>query len=387
MVPDEENACPFVLVALLAFGCAGTNAPPCSNTLPPGVISLNHDAVYVANTASSSISAFSLGGNGEGFAPVCGSAFQMPGPPTGLGGGDSAPSSAINDLIVLSSPQKAVWLFKLDFIFGNLTGPVASVTSNYTPVAVAVWQNYFYVANAEGNLSAYQLSSDGTTVTELQGSPFPTGSGPVAVAASEPGLLYVANSQSNNIAGYTLDPNTGVPTPIPGSPFPAGSGPSSIEVAPPVYPSGFGPTLVIVSNMSSNDVSVYAVGGAGGLTPVPGSPFAAGAAPSSSATGNYLPLKYVYVANSQSNDISGYSIDDTTGTLTALAGSPSPTGVLPLPVAVSSGGMFLYVANDGSNTLSAYSIDHSTGALTPVSGSPFAVGQSPTAVWFFQVPQ
>jgi len=37
--------------------------------------------------------------------------------------------------------------------------------------------------------------------------------------------------------------------------------------------------------------------------------------------------------------------------------------------------------------LSVYSIDQSSGALTPVAGSPFAVGQSPTAVVYYQVPQ
>jgi len=37
--------------------------------------------------------------------------------------------------------------------------------------------------------------------------------------------------------------------------------------------------------------------------------------------------------------------------------------------------------------MSVYSIDQNSGALTPVSGSPFPVGQSPTAVLYFQVPQ
>jgi 6-phosphogluconolactonase (cycloisomerase 2 family) len=93
------------------------------------------------------------------------------------------------------------------------------------------------------------------------------------------------------------------------------------------------------------------------------------------------------VANSQSNNISGYSINDATGVLTPLANSPFPAGEQPLSVAVSIGGVFLYAANTGSNSLSVYSIDQSSGALAPVSGSPFPVGQSPGAVLYFQVPQ
>jgi 6-phosphogluconolactonase (cycloisomerase 2 family) len=378
-----------ILSALMAFGCwgPGSNNPSCF-TPQPGYILVNRDAIFVANTGSNSISAFQsvdfVPGYSEGG--VCGSPFAVSAPPTALGGASSTPSSEIFDLIVLSAPEKTISLFNVDFVTSVLTGPVATVTTPYTPVAVAVWEYFFYVANAEGSVSAYQVSGKGAVVTELAGSPFPAGSGPVAIAAAEPGLLYVANSQSNNVSAYTLNPNTGVPTPLSGSPFPAGTTPSSIEVAPPTYPNGFGATLVIVTNARSNNVSVYSVSGAGGLTPVSGSPFAAGAAPSSSATGNYLPLRWVYVANSQSNNISGYSINDASGVLTPLASSPFPAGEQPLSVAVSVAAQFLYAANNGSNSLSVYSIDQSSGALTPVSGSPFPVGQSPGAVLYFQVP-
>jgi 6-phosphogluconolactonase (cycloisomerase 2 family) len=364
------------------------NGPACSNSVPPGTILVDSDAVYVANTGSGSVSAFSLRGSDEPFTAVCGSPFQMPGPPTGLGGGLWVPSSEIVNLIVLSAPQKTIWLFSVDIVFGNLTGPVATVTTRRTPVAVAVWETYFYVANAEGSISAYQVSGEGAAVTELGGSPFPAGSGPVGIAAADPGLLYVANSESNNITGYTLNPNTGVPTLLPGSPFPAGTNPSSIEVTPPMYLNPLaGATLVIVTNRGSNNVSVYSISGAGGLAPVPGSPFPAGTAPTSSAAGSSLPLKYVYVANSQSNDISGYSIDNATGVLTPLASSPFAAGTRPLSVGAAPGGNFVYVANTGSNSLSVFAVDPGTGALTPASGSPFAVGDSPQQVFFFQVPQ
>jgi 6-phosphogluconolactonase (cycloisomerase 2 family) len=368
------------------LSCTGATGPPCF-TQQPGYIYEDRDAIFVANTGSSSISAFQDVAFTPGYSEggVCGSPFAVSAPPTALGGGISTPSSQIFDLIVLSAPEKTISLFSVDFVTSVLTGPVATVTTPYTPVAVAVWGYFFYVANAEGSVSAYQVSGKGAVVAELAGSPFPAGSGPVAIAAAEPGLLYVANSQSNNVTGYTLNPNTGAPTPLSDSPFPAGTTPSSIEVAPPTYPNGFGATLVIVTNARSNNVSVYSVSGAGGLTPVSGSPFAAGAAPTSSATGNYLPLRWVYVANSQSNNISGYSINDASGVLTPLASSPFPAGEQPLSVA-SAGAQFLYAANNGSNSLSVYSIDQSSGALTPVSGSPFPVGQSPGAVLYFQVP-
>jgi 6-phosphogluconolactonase (cycloisomerase 2 family) len=276
----------------------------------------------------------------------------------------------------------------VDYLTSELTGPLFTIRTPLTPVAVAGLGSFFYVANAEGSVSAYQISSSGAVATELARSPFPAGAGPVAIAsAAGPGLLYVANSQSNDISGYSPDPSTGVPTPLPGSPYPAGDGPASVAVDPYAGPNPFGVRVVIVPNKLSNNVSVFSVAGDGSLVPVPGSPFPAGGAPTSAATGDGVPLGLVYVSNSGSNDISGYTIDNGTGALTPLAGPPFSAGNLPASVAMTSNGRFLYVANAGSSSLSVFASDPQTGALAPVSGSPFPVGQSPRAVLYFQVPQ
>ena len=59
---------------------------------------------------------------------------------------------------------------------------------------------------------------------------------------------------------------------------------------------------------------------------------------------------FAYVANCGSGcggtgagDVSAYSIDSTTGTLTPVAGSPFPAGVNPISVAVDPTGRFAYV--------------------------------------------
>ena len=374
------------LASLAMLGCAGapsSNAPspgPPSNNLSscftpqPGYVYINRPAIFVANTGSSSISAiqqvdFTPGYSGGG---VCGSPFPMSAPPTALGSG------GLGQLIVLSAPKKTISFFNVNSLTSVLTGPVTTLTTPYTPVAVAAW-GYYYVANAEGSVSAYQLSS-GNALTEIPGSPFPAGSGPVAVAAAAPGFLYVANSQSNDISGYSMGPS-GVLTPLPGSPFPAGTNPSSIEVASANLDPISGPTFVFVTNKGSNNVSVYSVSSNGVLGQVPGSPFPAGAAPSSSGPSVDGNLSFLYVANSKSGDISGYSMDNSTGVLTPLAGFPFAVG--PGPSAVTSPGL-LYVTCAGSNTLWVLQPDDS-GALTPAPGSPFPVGQSPSAVVFVQV--
>jgi 6-phosphogluconolactonase len=95
--------------------------------------------------------------------------------------------------------------------------------------------------------------------------------------------------------------------------------------------------------------------------------------------------KFAYVANAGDNTVSGYTINSATGALTAIAGSPFASGGSgPLSVAVDPSGKFAYVVN-GSVTdfagvnVSGYTINSTTGALTAIAGSPFAAGSGPTS--------
>jgi 6-phosphogluconolactonase len=134
--------------------------------------------------------------------------------------------------------------------------------------------------------------------------------------------------------------------------------------------------------LGPNSISAFSIGGNGALTSVAGSPFATGGtgtgAPglilasnrvAASIAGNFL-----YASNCGSNNVSGFSINPATGTLTAVPGSPFPTGgacAFGGAVAVTPNNQFLYVANISSFNVSAFGIG-SGGALTPVPGSPFA---------------
>jgi 6-phosphogluconolactonase (cycloisomerase 2 family) len=95
-----------------------------------------------------------------------------------------------------------------------------------------------------------------------------------------------------------------------------------------------------------------------------------------------LSAQLVYVANQFSHDISGYKIEDVTGLLTPVPGSPFANQVIDTSVALSPGRRFVYVANSGSNSVSGYEIDANTGALIPIPGSPFAAGNDPNDIRF-----
>ena len=86
------------------------------------------------------------------------------------------------------------------------------------------------------------------------------------------------------------------------------------------------------------------------------------------------------MANSDSDNVSGYRIDPSTGALTPIAGSPFATGTDPANVAVDPSGKFAYVANGDFDNVSGYRINPSTGALKAIAGSPFPAGDNPRSV-------
>ncbi len=208
----------------------------------------------------------------------------------------------------------------------------------------------------------------------------------VGVVAESPKpvtFTYVPAENGNFVYGYLISPTpstspgpksprtavSGGLTPVPGSPFAAGS--QAVASA-----SALG-KFVYVANYGSNNLSAFKIDqSTGALTPITGSPFAVGGGPFSvtvDPSGRLL-----YVGNSSSSNLSAFTIDPITGSLTAVAGSPFSTGSTPAGVAVGPSGRLLFVAN--SNGTSVYTIDPATGVLTVVPGSPFAAGSSPNSV-------
>jgi 6-phosphogluconolactonase (cycloisomerase 2 family) len=108
------------------------------------------------------------------------------------------------------------------------------------------------------------------------------------------------------------------------------------------------------------------------LTALKGSPWVAGIHPSAIASDPSS--AYVYVADSTSGNVLGYSIQS--GALTPLGGSPFPAGDQPSAIAIDPAYPYLYVANTLDSTVTAYSM--SSGALTRI-GS-YATGLQPVAI-------
>jgi len=194
-------------------------------------------------------------------------------------------------------------------------------------------------------------------------------------------FFFVANSGADSISEFSTDATSGALLSV-GPPVAADRGPTAIAST--IADTYFDNRYLYVSNSRSNDVSAFAVdAGSGALTAVPGSPFAAGTSPRAVAVfastacstrgGHCQTLENLYVANSGSDTVSAYQIDQSTGFLTPIASYATGTG--PSAMAVGPGAPytpFLYIANTGgSNDISAFRIDGFSGGLNPVAGSPF----------------
>lgn len=197
-------------------------------------------------------------------------------------------------------------------------------------------------------------------------------------------MVYIPREIANNVAAFSLEPPpymtpgrsaadlraaTGGLTEVSGSPLTAGQ----LAVAAATALDRF----LYVANYGGNSVSAYKIDqNSGALSLITGSPYAVGTNPFSAVvdpTGRLL-----YVANYGGSSISAFRIDPTTGQLTPIPGSPFSTGAVPVSLAISPSGRLLYAATNAG--VYAYVMDVPTGVLTVVTGSPFAAGANPNAV-------
>src|SRR5579871_5750064 len=176
-------------LATLAFVTACSSTETLSRVAPPIENSVHRDPlfsvtfVYAVNGVGSNISGYQIGSGGA-LIPLSGSPF-------------AAGHAPIAMTIVSTSANNT------------------SHTWAYVP------------DNANNNVIAYSLNTHTGALTQIAGSPFPAGTGPVATAASASGpFLYAANRNSNNVSAYTINATTGALTAVAGSPFGAGSSPS-----------------------------------------------------------------------------------------------------------------------------------------------------------------
>ena len=218
--------------------------------------------------------------------------------------------------------------------------------------------NKFLYMPDGSGILGYGIAANGM-LAPLAGSPYSLAGGSA--------LRFTANGKfgyTNQGAEYSVNATTGALTSI-GS---ATVGDLPYDVA--ITPSG---TYVYIPNFNDGTISAFSVNQTTGvLTAVTGSPFTAGdSGPSAvvvSPNG-----KNLFVANASTGSagsVSVFSIAGATGALTAATGSPFGGSGAGNGIAVDPTGHYLYVASNG---ITAYSINQTTAALTAISVSPYVL--------------
>jgi uncharacterized repeat protein (TIGR01451 family) len=328
--------------------------------------------VYLANNAASNVSAYSMGATGA-LAPLS--------PPL-IGVGSNPGKIAITPnqafAYVTNYALDAVGGFAINPATGGWTAvPGSPFATGSGPIGVAVSPNgsFLYVTNRNGSsVSAYKIGVNGA-LTPVAGSPFTAGNVPIGIAVTPNGAFaYVANNSSGNVSGFSINATTGALTAVPGSPFAAGNGPVGLAIS----PNG---AFVYVPNTNAATFSVYAVNaGTGALSAAAGSPFQfVYAGPEVAITPNGA---FAYNVEPFTGTWA-FTLNTATGAMAAVAGSPFGTWTGQLwSLAISPDGTVAYVTRGDSisGNVSAYTINGGTGSLSEIVGSPFAAGPRPYGV-------
>jgi len=252
------------------------------------------------------------------------------------------------------------------YIVNSKSGSLGIAETNSTgknPRAVTYdgINNLLYVANGESNnLSAYWFDTGTGAITEVDGSPFTTGSYPTALAVYGE-YIYVVNQNTNSLSAFMYDKSKGQLKEYPGSPRAIGEKPVAMAIA----PSG---CCAYIVNQKRNDINVLTYGSSSEPALIESvyldEPLRTGKKPIDLVVDPTS--RYLYVVNAGSNNVYGYEIHYETGLLTLIKGSPFRTDKYPNGIVAHPNGKYVYVINMRSNNISQYKIDTESGRLKEI---------------------
>lgn len=187
---------------------------------------------YVPNQGDGNVSAFAIDATTGALSAIGGSPFTA-----GAGPYAVALDNTAAYAYVANSAANTLSSFSVDAASGALTPlPVgASVPSGNTPFSIAIepTAKYAYVANSNGHdVTAYAINANGS-LTAIESKSTGVQTTPYSVTVDPSGqFIYVANYNSGNVAAFAIDPGTGKLTEVAGSPFPSGAGAAAVVTVP-----------------------------------------------------------------------------------------------------------------------------------------------------------
>jgi 6-phosphogluconolactonase (cycloisomerase 2 family) len=388
------------------------------------------DYVYTVSAANGNINAFGVDYQTGILVQINGSPFT-----TGFTRETTlVPSPDGKNLYVLSGPEDSkVEQFSVGTdgkLYGAHTYSIGGSAGATYPTAMAVdtsgkflyitftYQPGFTPASpGPGGVSVFPINSDGSLGTNVSfnGQPYlGVGNKPVGIAITPPicsptpvisgnttctgtngsgaenVFVYIVDQEASpngTVLGYAQNTSTGALTPLTGTSFnsslstwygyKAGVTPSAIAAD----PTG---RYVYVTDQTSNEIIGYTINNgsaqiSGNLAPMTSSPFGTGQYPVALVIDPRG--KYIYTANFNSSNVSGFAIDPGSGSLSSVATGSFQVGTHPNCLTIDPAlGTYIYSSNYLDNSVSAGTLNANTGALNGVPDSPFTVSQLPACI-------
>ena len=337
-----------LILAIAMSGCSSTKGCP---TATPG--SAGGTSAGASGGATQSTGACTVGGGGGGN-------------PTATGK-PAAFAYYVNQLMIGAT------VVDTSGNFGQLLGFANPPSSLQALDTMVVAQTKWLYQLVGSTLAAYSINGGTGALTAIPGSPFPLSSTEVASLSTDSAgkFLFVCAANNDQVQVFSINQTSGALAPV-GTFATAGFAAQATT-------DGLGKYLYVTAGNLGGTVDVYTIGSTGLLTPIAGSPFFINIATlRSEPTGNFLVGVTGNGANNgvgtPDNHVYVFSIDQSTGALSQVSGSPFATTLIPADLAVHPNGTLVYTFNGTVNGLTGvegFQLDTSSGQLTALAGSSF----------------
>jgi 6-phosphogluconolactonase (cycloisomerase 2 family) len=238
---------------------------------------------------------------------------------------------------------------------GSLFSASSSASPTSTSTKIPGSGAFLYVTeNATGFISEYSRNSTNGNLNVIGKIAAGNPSGPVGIgtANSSSPYIYAVNSSStsDNVFGYSLNNVSGALTELTGGAFSAGVAPQWITLT----PNG---NFAYVTNFGSNSISQFTVDTSTGVLTA-NSP-ANVIVPGSDPAGEVATDSFLYVSDQGNEDAISFPIDSTTGTLGAgTAVSLGEVGAAPGPMIIDASNNYIYATDTALGLVYAFLINN-----------------------------
>ena len=318
----------------------------------------------------------SSSGNGTGSSPGGGTVTGSTTCGSTGGGGGGGGSNIAALLYYLGSSDIQGASLNTSGTFANISpfAPATLPSSSINSMVIVNKQFLYVPIGGFSEVLGFSINQSTGALTEISGSPFVAQASDDTVTTDPAGrFLFVGGRLTPSISVYQINPSTGALSLTPGSPFQS----FNVAFANSLTVDGTGNYLYVGQTFASNPIAVFSINQTtGALSEIGGSPFFLGVAVvQADPIGKYLLGVADGTGTSGDQHIYVFSINSSTGAPSPVLNSPFATVSTPFALAIHPTGNFVYpsVADSSGNvtSLEGYQLNATTGALTALSQSPF----------------